>query len=90
MTAGVRLAYRITVAAVVLALALVIGTAAQGHTEPVVCWEDQTCWDGRTMGNRITGERWIGHNGADSWGPNRINWYVLVKWYGPGLLDRST
>jgi hypothetical protein len=70
-------------------LVLALGTGASGFGSE--CYEDETCWDGRTMGNHITGERWVGHNGADTWGPDRINWYVLVKWYGDGRLDeRST
>ncbi len=43
-----------------------------------------SCWDSRTMGNRTEGLRWLGHNGADTWGPNRINWYVIVKYFDDG------
>ena len=75
------------IAAALLAAQLLTPTSAFGSE---TCYEDETCWDGRTMGNLITGERWVGHNGADTWGPDRINWYVLVKWYGTGRLDERT
>lgn len=91
MTAGERRFFR-RLAAVVLVLAISYGIgdmAMAADTPATVCHEDMSCWDGRTMGNRTTGERWLGHNGADTWGPNRINWLVLVRWYGPGLQERS-
>lgn len=69
-----------SVALVALILALLL--TPQGGRAHTPCYEDQTCWDGRTMGNQITGERWLGHNGADQWTPDRINWYVHVKWGG--------
>ncbi len=68
-----------------IATALVlISLGAGGASE---CFEDETCWDGRTMGNTVTGERWVGHNGADTWTPDRINWYVHVKWVGTRSID---
>ena len=75
-----RLLWAIAAAALVVAL---LATPLVGASE--VCFEDETCWDSRTMGNRISGERWLGHNGADTWGPNRINWYVHVKHFGNGV-----
>jgi hypothetical protein len=39
------------------------------------------------MGNTVTGERWLGHNGADQWTPDRINWHVNVKWVGIPSID---
>ena len=77
-----------------IATALVIASlsnpaSAYGH-EPE-CFDEiddrtgriSSCFDSRTMGNHTIGQRWLGwYNGADTWGPNRVNWYVHVKYFG--------
>lgn len=76
-----------TIALVALILAILLTPQAGAAHE--ACTDDgwATCWDGRTMGNTVTGERWLGHNGADQWTPDRINWHVNVKWVGIPSID---
>lgn len=47
---------RIALAVVILAAAVGIGVAHH-PSKSVRCTEDMSCWDCRTMGNRICGEQ---------------------------------
>ena len=66
------------IAAALLAAQLLTPASAYGSDR---CFEDETCWDSKTMGNRTIGT-------IDPWeraaGPNLAGvdtGYVMVKWF---------